>query len=149
MAKNRIHAKGDFQQEEAIAASAISPGMLVEFFGKAGTLRAHATEGGQAPEAAFAIEDVLQGKTVDNAYAADDLVTYILPTKGACVNALLKDGYDYSIGMQLISGGDGTLIPNGEEASATFGADVIAVCTENCDLSPSAGEDTLSEVRIV
>jgi hypothetical protein len=149
MAKQRIHAKGTYQQEEAVAASAITPGMLVEFFGKAGTLQPHSTEGGQAPEAAFAVEDALQGKTVSDAYAAGDVVTYILPSKGSCVNAILKDGYDYSIGMQLISAGDGKLIPNGQESSATFGADVVAICTENLDLAPSAGVDTLSEVRIV
>ena len=148
MAKNRIHAKGDYRQEEAVAASTITPGMLIEMVPDASTVRAHSTEGGVGAEAAFAAEDALQGAVVGTDYDAADLVTYILPAKGACVNALLKAGYDFSIGEKLISAGDGTLIPNGQESSSTQ-ADVIAIATEACDLSAVGAANTLSEVRIV
>lgn len=148
MAKRRIHAKGGYQYDERIAYAAISPGMLVEQVPNAATVRAHATEGGDA-EAMFALEDALQGNTVSTDYDAADLVCLILPEKGCCVNALLLAGYDYQIGTELISAGDGTLKPKDNASSGTTVDRIIAVNTEDQDLSDSGAEDTLTEVRIV
>ena len=148
MAKRRIHSKGEYRQEEAYASGTITPGMLIEL-DSSGYVKAHATEGGYG-ERAFAVEDALQGKTVSDNYTTTnpDLVTYILPTKGACVNALLKAGYNYTIGTELISAGDGTLIPNGQESSGVTVKEIIAEVTEASDLSASGASNTLSEVRI-
>jgi pantothenate kinase type III len=148
MAKRRIHAKGDFQQEEALAGGTITPGMLIEL-NSAGAVIAHNSEGAIA-ERAFAIEDALQGKTVSDNYSSGALVTYILPTKGACVNALLKDAYNYAIGDLLVSAGDGKLKPVSGLTSAALLKDTIAVCTEALDLTATSTlTDTLSEVRIL
>jgi len=147
--KRRIHAKGQYEHDEKIASVAIQPGMLVEIEPNTANLRPHNVEGGESPECAFATEDALQGNTVTDNYAIADLVTYILPVKGACVNALLKAGYDYTIGTKLVSDGDGTLIPNGEESSAGPVPSVVAVTTEDCDLSASGAANTLCEVRII
>ena len=147
--KRRIHSKGSYEQDEKLASVAVQPGMLVEIEPNTAQCRPHNVEGGESPEAAFAVEDALQGNTVSDNYSIGDLVTYILPTKGACVNALCKAGYDYIIGTKLVSGGDGTLIPNGEESSAGPVPSVVAVCTEDNDLSASGAVNTLSEVRII
>ena len=146
--KRRIHSKGDYQQDEKVAAGTITPGMLVEQVSDAATIKAHATEGGDA-EAAFAVEDALQGNTVTDDYSAADLVTYILPVKGACVNALLKAGYDYTIATELISAGDGTLKPKAQASSGVSVDRIIAVVTEDCDIDASGDSDTLAEVRIL
>jgi hypothetical protein len=147
MAKRRIHSKGDYQQEEALAGGTITPGMLIEMNSSAAVI-AHNSEGAVA-ERAFAAEDALQGGIVDDDYSSGDLVTYILPTKGACVNALLESGYSYDEGDILISSGTGTLIQASQVSSGTTIYDNIAVCTEACDLSASGAVDTLSEVRIL
>jgi hypothetical protein len=147
MAKRRIHSKGDYQQDEKVAAGTITPGMLIEMVSGAATVQAHATEGGNA-ERAFAVEDALQGNTVSDNYAAAALVTYILPVPGSCVNALLKAGYAYTVGMALISAADGTLKPEAEATSGVTVKQIIGECTEACDLSGSGAVNTLSEIRL-
>ena len=147
--KRRIHVAGDYVLDEKLASVAVSPGMLVEIEPNTVKIRPHNVEGGESPECAFAVEDALQGETVTDSYSIGDLVTYILPVKGARVNALLKAGYDYIIGTKLVSDGDGTLIPNGEESSAGPEPSVVAVTTEDCDLTASGAANTLCEVRII
>lgn len=144
---NRIHSKGSYVYDEAVAGEAsIYPGMLLEL-NSDGEVIMHDTEGGRA-EKAFAIEDALQGNTVDDAYAADDVVAYIIPVQGAEVNALLKAGYDYAIGDELISAADGTLKQATEISSGETVDDVVAVVTEAVDLTGSGAVDTLASVRV-
>jgi len=147
MAIKRISAKGDYRQEEGRGDATISPGMLIELM-STGYVSPHATEGGFA-EAAFATEDALQGRTVSNNYSSADLVTYILPVKGAVVNALIEAGQSIAIGDKLISAGNGKLIENGQEASATTVKQIIAIAEAANDLSASGAVDTLSAVRIL
>lgn len=147
MAKRRIHAKGSFQQDEALAAGTITPGMLMEMDSDAAMV-VHNTEGAIA-ERIFAAEDALQGKTVTDDYSATDLVTYIMPSKGSSVNALLEAGVSYDEGDILISAGNGLLMKASEVASGVTIYDNIAVVTEAIDLSPSGSVDTLSEVRVL
>ena len=147
MAKRRIHAKGSFQQDEALAAGAITPGMLLEMDSDA-KVEFHNTEGAIA-ERIFAVEDALQGNPVTTAYSAADLVTYIMPSKGSCVNALLVAGYSYDEGDILISSGDGTLMQASQVTSGITIYDNIAICTEALDLSASGAVNTLSEVRVL
>lgn len=146
---NTIQLNGEFRHEEGIASGTVSPGMLLErTSATTHTVKAHATEGGYA-ERAFAVEDALQGNTVDDDYADGDLVSYHLAVPGAEVQALIKAGSVVSVGEQLISGGDGTLIPNGDESSGTTVKQIIAVATEAIDLSDSGDVDTLSPVRVL
>ena len=147
MAKRRIHAKGSFQQDEALAAGTITPGALLEMNSDAAVV-VHNTEGAVA-ERIFAAEDALQGNTVTTNYSAADLVTYIMPSKGSSVNALLLAGVAYDEGDILISSGDGTLMKASQVTSGITIYDNIAVVTEALDLSASGAVDTLSEVRVL
>lgn len=144
---NRIHVKGDYIQDELPAnGSGIYPGMLIKV-NSSGKAIAHNVEGGDA-QRMFACEDALQGKTVNDAYATNDIVTAILPVPGAEVNALLKAGYVYSIGEEVMSGGDGTLIPYNEPSTSTISKETIAYCMDAVDLTVTDAVNTLSRVRI-
>jgi uncharacterized protein (DUF697 family) len=147
MAKRRIHAKGMVQQDEAIAAGTITPGMLLEI-DSAGKVVVHNSEGAVA-EKIFAVEDALQGRPVTTNYVATELVTYIMAVKGSSVNALLEAGATYALGDILISAGNGKLMRLADEASAVTTAMHVAIVTEALDLSASAAVDTLSEVRVL
>jgi hypothetical protein len=137
---SRIHSKGDYRYEEHVADAAITPGMLLEINSDNEVL-AH-NSSGAAAEALFAMEDALQGATVDDDYAAGEVCCCILPSKGSVVNALLYAGTNYTVGTVLESQGDGTL-----KSGTTF---PIAVVEDSaCDLSASGAVDTLHPVRIL
>jgi len=92
--------------EEFVAAGAITPGMLLELDSN-GEVAPHSEAGGSAYPL-FALEDELQGKGIDDNYAADDQVQVWLPGRGDIVNALVS-GVDVAIGDFLMSAGDGSL----------------------------------------
>lgn len=119
-----ITIKGDFILKEGEASEAITPGHLVEF-GGAADLRKHATIGGQARKA-FAVENDLIGKGIDDAYAAADSVKYVVPVPGAEVYALLLTGESCSKGDFLESAGNGTL----QVASTPIEGSSVAVALE-------------------
>lgn len=102
-----ISLKGEAILKEREANAAITPGHLVELM-STGKIRVHATIGGQAQKA-FALENDLIGKGIDDAYAADDNVRYGVFTAGAEVYALLLSGETSAIGDFLESAGNGTL----------------------------------------
>jgi hypothetical protein len=93
--------------EEFEANAAITPGMLVEVM-STGKLRAHATALGNAFPM-FALEDELQGKGIDDDYAAGDQVQAWIPGRGDIVNALLRDEENVAIGDFVESDGEGRL----------------------------------------
>ena len=144
--ENQVHLIGDFRREEAVAAGTITPGMLIEE-DSAGEFQAHSTEGGRA-SLLFAEVDALQGNTLDDDYSADDLVSANVELPGNEVQAFLKAGENVSIGDELISAGDGTLIANGSESSGVTVAQIIAVAREAEDLSGSGAVDTLIRVML-
>ena len=144
--ENRIHLIGDFRREEALAAAAISPGHLIEE-NSAGKFRVHSTEGGRA-SLLVAVEDALQGNTIDDDYAADDLVSANVELPGNEVQMYLAAGENVAIGAELISAGDGTLIANGSESSGVTVAAIVAVAREAEDLSGSGAVDTLIRVML-
>ena len=93
--------------EEIVAASAITPGMLLEL-ASATTVKAHATAGGnQLPM--FALEDELQGNGIDDAYAAADPVQVWIPYRGDIVYAILEDGNNVAVGDFVESAGNGNV----------------------------------------
>lgn len=148
MVINRIHSKGDYRQEEAVAGAAgIYPGMLIKM-DSAGDVVVHDDEGGYA-ERAFAVEDALQGKTVDDVYSNDAIVTYILPVPGAVVNAMIEDGQDISKGEQLISAGNGKLKSASDIESGEVLDQIIGIAEDACDLTGSNTSDTLCPVRLL
>ena len=147
MSDNQIHLTGGFIAEEAIAVAAISPGHLVEL-DSAGEVQVHSTEGGYA-EKAVAVEDALQGNTIDDDYAADDRVFFYIEPSGERAQMYLYVGEDVTIGEQLISNGDGTLIAVGSAASGVTVKQIIAIALEALDLSDSGDVDTLLLVRFL
>lgn len=107
---NTIILKGDLERryEEGRAGGTIKPGHQIEQ-GSAGTFVVHGTAGGVGPFA-IAIEDALQGKTIDDAYSSGDLLRYFIPQPGDLVYVYLKAGESVVKGDKAISGGDGTQI---------------------------------------
>ena len=102
-----ISLKGDGILKERKANAAITPGHLIEVM-NTGNVRVHSTAGGQA-QRAFALENDLIGKGIDDAYAQNDNVRYAVFPPGAEVNALLVTGETVAIGDFLESAGNGTL----------------------------------------
>ena len=79
----------------------------------------------------FAFEDALQGKTIDDAYADDDLVGYGLAAPGDEILAWGETGHSFNEGDLVESAGDGTLQP----VSGNF---PVAVVREALDLTATA-----------
>jgi hypothetical protein len=102
-----ISLKGECVLKERKANAAITPGHLVELM-SSGNIRVHATLGGQA-QRAFALEQDLIGKGIEDAYAANDSVRYGVFSPGAEVYALLVTGESCAIGDFLESAANGTL----------------------------------------
>ena len=94
-------------KEAKSTAAAITPGHLIERT-SAGTVRVHATAGGNAAKL-FAIENEGIGGTIDTAYANSSLIKFVVGEPGMEINALLKDGENVAIGDFLESGGNGRL----------------------------------------
>lgn len=143
--KRRIHSKGEYRHEEYYAAEAgIYPGMLLEI-NSAGKVIKDATSGGAVgDEVLIAGEDALQGKTVNDVYVINTIVTVIVPQKGTELNMLLLDGEDVSVGEKIMSGGNGTLKAN------SGGTAIVGVATEALDLSATANTiNSLVPVRVV
>lgn len=107
MAKHTIAIKGDCIRKEAEASGAITPGMLVQF-GGAKDLQAHANAAAAARKA-FALENDLYGKGIDDAYASGQMVQYGVFCPGSEVYALLAAGENASKGSKLVSAGNGAL----------------------------------------
>ena len=144
MAYRRIHSKGPYQYEEATVGSAITPGMLAKL-NSSGQLIPHDEQGGRG-EVVFAIEDVLQGKAVGDAYSANNQGCYILPGKGCEVHALIAASETFSIGDELVSKGDGTLQARGSSGSGVTEWQTIAIAMEAVAAPAS---NTLYRVRVV
>ena len=90
------------------AASTVKPGELVEVLA-AGTIQEHSTAGAIAP-ARFALTNLANGETIDDAYAVGALARYATFQPGQRVNAFLPaNAAAIVIGDKLSSNGDGTL----------------------------------------
>lgn len=111
---------------ERAAAAAITPGMLVEF-ASTNTVQKHSTAAGKH-SFMFALEDELQGKGINDNYAAGDRVQVWVAGRGDIVNALLKDEATITIGTYLESDGLGKL------QAYTSGV-IVGVAVEAKDLS--------------
>ncbi len=135
---------------EKAANAAITPGMLIEPM-TTDKVRAHATAEGNALPI-FALEDELQGKEIDDAYAADDRVQCWIPQRGDEVNAILADGEDVAIGDWLASNGDGHLRKHVAETESWGESEagavtvsplqIVAQALEAVDTSGSSGEES-------
>ena len=91
---------------EHVAHAAIIPGALLSLNSDNEVLN-HATAGGNVVPIMFALEDELQGKGINDNYAAGDQVQVWLPKAGDVVYALLNDDDTFSIGDLVESDGYG------------------------------------------
>lgn len=144
-APNTIHLAGDFRREEALANAALTPGHVVELM-STGKIRKHATAGGYG-QRMVAVEDALQGRTISDAYEADELASYNICAPGSESYVYQKAGSNVAVGALMISAGDGTLIENGEQASGVTVRQILAVALEASDLSASGAVATRIKVR--
>lgn len=136
--------------EELVAASAITPGMLLEL-DSAGKVKPHSASGQNAIPM-FALENELEGEGIGDAYAADDPVQVWIATRGEKVNALLADGENVAIGDYLESNGDGYLkkhvadVESFESAEAgsitVYPQQIVAIAREAVNLSDSSGAES-------
>ena len=131
--------------EEYAAAAAIYPGSLLELT-TSNTVQVHSTAGGNVGPICFALEDELQGKGIDTAYAAADKVQVWFPAPGDVVLAILADGQSVGEGDKLESNGAGYLqAHSADEASILPNVQtniIVAISLEEMDaLSDSSGQD--------
>lgn len=127
--------------EERDANADILPGMLVELM-STGKVRAHSSSGGEALTA-VALEDELQGKTIDDKYVEDDKVQIWVPNRGEQALMILKAGQVVVVGDNLVSNGDGTLKKAGSADTEYIGKALQAV-----NLSASGAANGFIEVVI-
>jgi hypothetical protein len=126
MAKNTIKVRkfSDIQDEHK-ADAVITPGMLLEI--TATGVKKHATAAGKHAFL-FALEDELQGKTIDEDYVAADRVQVWVAGRGDIVNAILEDESTIAIGDFVESNGEGLV-------QAVSGSYPIGVALEAVNLS--------------
>lgn len=151
MAKNTIKVKKFLDViEEYDSAAIITPGQLIELIA-AGTVQRHSTAEGDALPM-FALEDELQGKGIDDNYAASTKVQCWVAQRGEHVYAFLADGENVTIGQFLASNGDGDLrLHDLASGGPEFPLGIVAVALEALDLSGSSGAEPTRRiiVRIV
>jgi hypothetical protein len=111
MPANTIVLKGKGHHDEARVYAALSPGMGCGLhldttlkLAQEPLAQAEALKGGFL----VAKEDALQGKTVDDAYAAADVGFYYVPLPGDEIQVLTKSGEDIALGDKLVIEGGGS-----------------------------------------
>ena len=149
---NKIVLKGDFGMHEEGRLNAIAyPGMNVVMTADFSSLERHVyTPGGtdyvgtgtgitttKAPVKVLK-EDALQGKTVDDAYAADDPGFIYIPQPGDMLQVLVLSGQNVDKGEGLSAGSDGKWVVDTTNAAVE--------ATENSGLLSA---DTLVRVRVL
>jgi hypothetical protein len=85
------------------------PGYLCEFDAD-GKLKPHATASIPIIPITVLVEDDLQGKTIDDTYAIDDLGRAVIAEPGDIIHFVLKTGQNVANGAYLKSNGDGTVV---------------------------------------
>jgi hypothetical protein len=134
--------------EEYTAYAAITPGNFVEIYSADGYVRKHSTEGGNCLPM-IALEDELQGKGIDDDYAAGDKVQCWIPYRGDQGYVLLEDGETIVIGDWLMTNGSGRVQKlDAETLSAAEALSVVAQALEALDLSGSSGVETTNRLLV-
>ncbi len=150
----RILLSGDnYYLIEEIAGGTIKPGHLCEIYNDSGDMlvRVHGTAKGFG-ENMFALEDPLQGQTVDSVKTRNIDISYVVTERvplaicgpGTMAFIFLKAGTAYVIGDKLESAGDGSL----QKASGSADLKIFATLLEAKDLSASGAVATRAIVRV-
>lgn len=147
MAKRTIRLKGYGVQGEAVANAALKPGHLIELM-STGKVQKHANAGYDAVPM-FAIEDNLQGKGIDDEYAASSIVQYVVLKSGDEVLGWLKNGETIVKGDMLVSDGAGQFQKHIVESAATTEQNVVAMALEAVDMSDSSGADPSGRIAVM
>jgi hypothetical protein len=130
--------------EEMTAAEAITPGHLVEI-NTSGNVIKHNSAGAPVVPIMFAIEDELEGGSIDDAYASADKVQVWIPGRGDQVYAIVADDAPaIVIGDALESAGDGTVRKQaeGSEGEAEYANSIVGEALEAIDVSGSSGDES-------
>lgn len=106
-ASSRILLSGEPDVYESVGSGVIKPGHLLKIQNN-GKVAVHGTAAGAA-QALFAKEQDYLGKTIADAYADGDQITYYAARSGDKVQAWLKTGVNAAIGAFLESDGAGGL----------------------------------------
>ena len=115
------------------ATEQITPGMLIERTDVAGVAKFKKHAGQGLEGSIYATEQSMLNLTVDDVYAAADLVEAAVGAPGATIWALVASGANVAAGAKLCSGGNGLL-------EAVGGGDLtIAVVLEATDNSAGPG----------
>lgn len=131
--------------EEMVASAAVTPGMLL-IIESTGKVKAH-NQADKDVFPIFALEDELQGKGIDDAYAANDRVQCWIPYRGDIVNAILADGENVAIGDPLTSDGYGRLKKHVTDTGSSavpwtvYPEQIVGYAAEALDLSGSSGAE--------
>jgi len=147
LSKNMIQIKniGGIAYEEREAGEAlIYPGMLCRVDSDGNVCKAN-TEGGKV-EVLVAIEDSLQGKTVDDAYTLGNPVRLVRFRPGEEFHVRQHGHTSITEGEQLVSKGDGTA--RSASDSGSYGDTAFAVALETQDLSDEDA-DVLLHCRVL
>ena len=110
MATNKIVLKGSGHYNEGVLDTVISCGSAVELaadgnYDAVVSTQAEALKAGIQP---IAIEDALQGNTVDDAYAVGDIVFTYQAVAGDHLQVLVKDGETIAVADNLVVVGSGS-----------------------------------------
>lgn len=128
--------------EEYEAKSAITPGMVLQL-NSDDTVQKHSTSGGNAVPY-VALEDELQGKGINDNYAAADKVQVWVPNRGDIAYLLLADEQTIAIGDYVMSNGFGKVTKmvneswesaDAQAANTLYDKVIIGQAVEAVDLS--------------
>ncbi len=128
------------------AEAAILPGELIQLNSN-GNVEVHDVAGGNLLHM-FALASELEGKGIDDAYAAEDKVQCWVAVRGEEVYAILADGNDVAIGDFLESNGAGELqlhVPDSadsDDAITVYSNQIVGISLEDIDTSGSSGEES-------
>lgn len=136
---------------ERLAAGAITPGHIL-YLTSADKFAVHNVAGGDVTPVIVAVEDDLQGRGIDDAYAATGSYTRVqaeVLDPGDQFYGFLADGQNAAIGSKLKSNGNGQLsVYTAASGEPDYGRAVCAVALEAIDRSSSSGGDTNTTGRI-
>jgi hypothetical protein len=127
---------------EKAAGGAFYPGALL-LLNSSDAFIAHNDDAPAAFVPIIAIEDALQGKGIDDAYASGDWVRGWVPTRGDVFYGILADGEHVAIGEFLQAFGTGGFL---EKQTGTGHA--VAMALEHKDLSGSSDAGDSSEAPL-
>lgn len=150
MAFNTIKIKkySDVVIEKAAAAATIYPGCLV-YLNSADAVAVHVVAGGNVVPVMVALEDELQGKGIDDAYATGAKVQVWIPNRGDVFYGILADGQTIVKGDLLESNGAGYLQKHTPDAGSQDSIYQNAIVGISLDTESSAAGSDDSDINFL